>query len=198
MPRRRGNVTEGAKFHPAYLTSAEQTRAPHYVFTATKLRDMLEDREAFANHLVRVRSKQTDNVTPAFLIDCAYAHHQMLQFCLLKCSPHWDFICKRYIWQNQRGGPLWRVYYQYLTEPTCSTKLVKHDWCSIQSALERPGWEDWKDSDVILCKHLNYFRTKLMSSKIKGNNLLTRKCVSQTLLLIKILPELVWEALNLV
>lgn len=44
---------------------------------------------------------------------------------------------------------------------------------------------------VMLGKHLNYFQTKSISNKIKGTNLLTRKGVSQTLFIIKDLPELV-------
>lgn len=86
------------------------------------------------------------------------------------------------IWQTLHGAlsvmiSLWRVCYQYLTQPACSIKLVKHDWWLHPISTQR-DWKDWC-SDVILCKHLNYFRTKIMSNKTKkGNNLPTRKYVS--------------------
>lgn len=79
----------------------------------------------------------------------------------------------------------------YLLNKACQTWVMLYPIST--------GWEYWMDwfSDV-LCKHLNDFLTKIMSNKIKGNNLLVRKCVSHKLLMIPILTELVWAAFNLV
>lgn len=54
---------------------------------------------------------------------------------------------------------LWGVFYQYLTKPTSSFKAVK------QTGKTRS----------LICKHLNYFRTTIMSHKIKEGEFADRK-----------------------